>query len=311
VANSAGQGEPGHLVSQGRPARGNDGVTIGSTLAGTADEQVVTLAELASRYWLLVEPFCWSLQVAARRAEPVTLLAWGRALQSLVGEATKVEGGNTALLRFRYLPGLCATFTAALAADGQRWDNLKALLIDNTTYDGYQGQAPIIRTITPRRPFPDSSNWVENTLARSVIYSEDPATALETFTGNKVGKCHTPVAEWLHHVLRPVFDEQFHDDAYSRAFDRAEIMLGVLSQDDQDQLARSGAFAQGSSWFGRSTWRASHGHGTPLDDMSAEVAAQGSQWPPLRDGLFGGNPDRAATTITNFAELFGQVARNR
>jgi hypothetical protein len=284
-----------------------------STLAGTADEQIVTLAELASRYWLMVEPFCWSLQVAARWTEPATLSAWAKALQSLVGEATKVEGGNTALLHLRYLPGLCATFTAALAADGQgRWDNLKALLIDNTTYDGYQGQAPIIRTITPHRPFPDFSNWVENTLARSVLHSEDPSTALKAFTGNKVGKYHTPAAEWLHHVLRPVFDEQFHDDeAYSRAFDRAEIMLGVLSQYDQDQLAKSGAFARGSSWFGRSTWRASHGHGAPLDDISAEVAAQGSQWPPLRDGLFGGDPDRAASTITSFAELFGQVARNR
>jgi hypothetical protein len=113
---------------------------------------------------------------------------------------------------------------------------------------GHQGQAPIIRTITPHRPFPKSSNWVENTLARSVIHSEDPATALEGFTGNKVGKYHTPAAEWLHHVRRPVFDEQFHDDeSYNRAFDRAEIMLGVLSQDDQDQLAKSGAFAQGSS----------------------------------------------------------------
>jgi hypothetical protein len=48
-----------------------------------------------------------------------------------------------------------------------------------------------------------------------------------------------------------------------------------------------------------------------VDDISAEVAAQGGQWPPLRGGLFGGDPDRAATTITSLAELFGQAARNR
>lgn len=77
------------------------------------------------------------------------------------------------------------------------------------------------------------------------------------------------------------------------------------------EAALSGAFARGSSWFGRSTWRAGHGHGAHVDDKSAEVAAQGSQWAPLRDGHFGGDPDRAATTITNFAELFAQVARNR
>ena len=40
-------------------------------------------------------------------------------------------------------------------------------------------------------------------------------------------------AEWLHQILRSAFDKQLPDaDPYDRAFDRAEVMLGVVSEDE-------------------------------------------------------------------------------
>ncbi|MEE6140754.1 toll/interleukin-1 receptor domain-containing protein, partial [Mycobacterium sp. 050128] len=60
------------------------------TRGGTADDDVIAAVSAAQDYWRLIEPFCWSLQVAARWAEDrQALRPWTTGLQSLVAEAGK------------------------------------------------------------------------------------------------------------------------------------------------------------------------------------------------------------------------------
>lgn len=286
------------------------------SLQGTTEEVTVRAVEFASSYWELTRPLCWGLQVVARYAPSDAFTPWATAIGTLAGEATRDRNGNTLLLDLRYLPVLYTLLTGALAAIGQeRWDNLKALVVDTTIMNKYQDQRlPLVDAVTPYAPFAaDSGLLVPNALARSVAYDEDPATALNAFVTSQQTKYHTPVADWLHHLLRPAFEEQFPDDEiYSQAFDRAEVMLGVISQDQAHARAASErSWPDHSQWFGRSTWRHPFSRITPVDDLAQELRSQGDMWGPLTVGLFGGSADRASAAVEKYAKHYQSIRHNR
>ncbi|MDV8015993.1 toll/interleukin-1 receptor domain-containing protein [Rhodococcus sp. IEGM 1241] len=278
------------------------------------NERIAHLATVATNYWKLIEPFCWSLQVAARWAPDAAALApWTNALRAICAQSTEIKSGIEALLALRSLPAMVATFTAGLTCVGQpSWDNFKTLLVDTIITDRNTGQrTPLIEATYPWLPF-RNADLVPHVLARSAIKDEDPATALAAFTEGKVGKFHTPVAEWLHHVLRPMFDEQFPDNAtYTNDFELAEVMMGIISQNQALQLAGDDPHRQAwahSSWFGRSAWRSRRGYATnPLVEIAQQKLADGAAWPPLKSGLFGGDSERADKAISAYAEDFGKA----
>lgn len=282
------------------------------SLAGARDDQQLALVALATDYWLLVEPFCWSLQVAARFADPAGLAPWASGLRALCVEGNKPRGGRTDLVDLTCLPGLVAVFTAALACVGQgRWDNLKALLIDTMAPASPYTSTSLVSLVEatdPWRPFRHGDDLTPNLLARTAKTELDPAAALAVLVNRQAGKYRTPIAEWLHAVLRPAFAEQFPDeDAYDRAFDRAEVVLGLLSE-DQEALAAAEqpdrSWRRGSAWFGRSTWRAIAEANNALTEIQVEQRRQGVSWPPLQAGLFGGDLARAQQAATRYAEAF-------
>jgi hypothetical protein len=138
---------------------------------------------------------------------------------------------------------------------------------------------------------------------------------MKDFTERRNGKYHTPVAEWLHHVLRPIFSDQWpDDDAYDSEFERAEAVLGVLTQDVIN--VRLAATPEGrrwgrSRWYGRSTWRSSHGHGNPVADLVHDFETQGSQWGPLEGGLFGRDEERARAALEKYQTSFNELVSHR
>ncbi|MEU5259714.1 toll/interleukin-1 receptor domain-containing protein [Amycolatopsis sp. NPDC021455] len=276
---------------------------------GSDEDRLVRCAEIVSASWQLVEPFVTSLQIAARWADGHTLMPWISALKAITGEALKPQGGNTTLLGLRHAPALAATFTAAFAATGQgRWDNLKALLVDATVPKRYGGgREPLIDAENPWTPFEDWQHLLPNLVARAAKTGEDPRTALNVFKQKQQGKYHTPVAEWLHAVIRSHFLEQFADDsAYDDAFGRTEVILGLISQDLQNARAAANperVSVRHSRWFGRSAWQANYGGGM-LAIISSEIDDAGSSWAPLATGLFGGELARAQTAAKDYAEDF-------
>ncbi len=276
----------------------------------SSNERIAHLATVATNYWKLVEPICWSLQVAARWAPDATALApWTNALRAICAESTEIKGGIEALLALRALPAMVATFTAGLTCTGQpSWDNFKTLLVDTIITDRNTGQrTPLIEATYPWLPF-RNADLVPHVLARSAIKDEDPATALAAFTDGRVGKLYTPVAEWLHHVLRPMFDEQFPDNAsYTNDFELTEVMMGIVSQDQVLQDPRRQGWAH-SSWFGRSAWRSRRGYATnPVVEIAQQKLADGAAWAPLKSGLFGGDSERADKAISAYSEDFGKA----
>jgi hypothetical protein len=286
---------------------------VAGPLVGTNEEQIVRIAEEARELWTLSEPFCASLQVAARWAGPESLTPWTSGIRSFVATATKTESGVSAFLELRHLPGMVGIMTAALTcASSGNWANLKSLVVDPSVRDRYeQKPTPILEATDPHKPFGGTTDWVTNALARATTTGRDLDDSLKDFTERKQGKYHTPVADWLHHVLRRLFSDQWpDDDGYSAEFDRAEAVLGVLAQDVVNVRAAANPDKPSwgrSHWYGRSLWR-SHSHGDPVADLLHEFETQGAQWGPLKAGLFGADEGRARAALEAYQTSFNRFA---
>lgn len=293
----------------------NDSERVAGPMTGSNDQKIVRLAEEAQELARLVEPFCSSLQVAARWGSPDLMVPWANGLRAFVSATTRIEGGVESLLALRHVPGVVGITTAAVACTaGRTWGNLKALVIDPTVRDrNEQKPLSLLEATSPHKSF-DSSGWTANALARATLQGKDLTDALEDFTLRHDGKYHTPEAEWLHSILRPVFLDQLPDaDTYAAEFDRAEVMVGLLATDGTNlrRAANPDGWINRSYWFGRATWRSQHSHGNPLEDYEHELAAQGALWGPLQGNLFGADQDRAKAAIEGYSEDFNRIARNR
>ncbi|WP_234796021.1 toll/interleukin-1 receptor domain-containing protein [Mycobacteroides chelonae] len=280
------------------------------------DQHLLCIAQMSHDYWQLVAPFCASLQVAARWGTPETLRPWTKGIKAVNAEALKSVGGPDTLTHLRHLPALLTVSVAALACTGQnRWENFRALLIDNTiVHPRFQGkQVAMIEAVNPYEPFSPSAMPAIQALARSANEGTDLATALADL--KKLSPLHTPVAEWLFDIFKPLFVDQFPDDTdYAAEFDRAEIAVGVVNQDLA--AARIGDSGRRpiylvNKWFGRSTWRYASRRSDPLQDFTDEQEQHGSQWPPLLAGLFSGSIDRARAATQQYADEFKEIARGR
>ncbi len=210
-------------------------------LPGTGEEQIAAVVTQAVEAWRLVEPFVWSLEVAVRWATPDQLQPWIDALRSFAAEANKPPNGVTALLNLRYLPGTVSVMAVALAAvNAGTWANLKTLLVDQTAHEWRRDDTePLVNVFNPWAPFRDDHDKrITCVLARSVLHGEDPATAAAAYAdpNKRATRHYTPIAEWLHAILRPGFQDLYTDDyTYARDFDTAEVMLGIISQDFANQ----------------------------------------------------------------------------
>jgi hypothetical protein len=294
----------------------NDPDRVNKPFGGTGNEQMIRLATEAQELWELTKPFCASLQVAARWGTPDVLAPWTNGVRSFVQAPLKIQDGVTGLLELRHLPGMVSVMAAGLAAGSARkWENLKALVADPSVRDRRESKPQALLEATdPWAPF-DHNGWTANILAKSELEEKPCDEALADFTEKRVGKYHTPVAEWLHAIQRPIFLDQWpDDDAYAAEFDRAEVVLGVLAQDAVNvriAAATDGRNWGRSRWFGRSTWRSMHSYGNPVEDLQHELATEGAMWGPLRGGLFGGDLDRAKAAVDEYAESFARMASQR
>ena len=277
--------------------------------------------EQVNQIWSLTRPLCESLQVAVSWAEPAQLAPWTAALRDLAVRAESWRGGVVILNNLRRLPLLVSVMTIALTAVRTgRWDNAKALLTDLAVdaSSGTGASLSLLEVTNPWAPFPTDDDGFVQILARATQLGEDPAASRDAWIQKKAQKLYTPVAEWLYVVLRPVFAWEYADEeTYERDFDRAEMMLGLLSQDRVHQkraLAPEGArFFGHSNWFGRSTWRAWRYYypSGPLARIESEVALEPTDWPPLRAGLFGKDPARLREALQVYSERFNAIAAER
>ncbi|GAA3134124.1 hypothetical protein GCM10020255_008690 [Rhodococcus baikonurensis] len=286
--------------------------------AGQADRDAdLLIAELSTDYWRLIEPLCWSLQVAARYADTVEQLTpWTRALVALHTYAVEPVGGRAVLIKLRYVPLLACVVTAAAAAVGDdRWDNFRRLLIDCTVKlrQGDNRVESIAEAVDFYAPFTEAGKvrpapWRTQREVRSTRWSPH-----SQHYGQNIQYRLQPVADWLCEMLRPMFTDHLADsDAYENAFDRAEVMLGLVTEDSISMLVERNpelSWLRGTHWFGRSTWRHKHSNSSPVNEFAQQLDTAGADYGPLRAGLFGGQQERAEAAMTSRRAVRKSLAR--
>ena len=290
-----------------------DSGRVAGPLGTSGEDQVVRLAEEANELWMLCAPFCASLQVAARWGPSQSVSPWVNGIRSFAGAANKTASGVQSLTELRHIPAVASVMTAAIASvTSGNWENLRVLVAEPSARDRYQAKTiPLLEATDPYAPF-KSSELVAHTLAHSAVDGVGLKDAISDFSQNRKGKLFTPVADWLHHVLRPLFLDQIPDqETYDAEFDRAEVMLGFVSTDAIDARVDSLEDRwRRSRWFGRSLWRTKNHHGNPIEEFTQELAAQRTAWGPLRAGLFGGDVDRARAAMEKYSTDFADWSRN-
>lgn len=281
-------------------------------------DQDLLIAELATDYWHLIEPLCWSLQVAARYATTgEQLTPWIRALRALHTFAAEMVGGRTVLIRLRYMPMLAYVVTAAVATVGdERWDNFRQLLIETTVplRAGDTTVTSVAEVVDFYTPFAEAGKNAPSALA----YAADGdkytlESALAALRNRSITYRLQPTADWMCAMLRPVFAGQFADnDSYEKAFDRAEIMLGLVTTDSISRFAEQNpdlSWLSGTHWFGRSAWRYKHSRTNPVHEYAQQLDTTGTNFGPLKAGLFGGQKGRAEAAMTSYAEQLAKISR--
>jgi len=277
------------------------------------------LAKRAQSAIDLVIPFCNSLRIAVKYAEPAELVPWATGLSAIVNAANKsISSYVPSALAIRRVPALAAIMTIGIAVTlSNRWDAFRVLIAENNVRSKHDhlGTVNILEGTDPYQMMP-TGDAVAKILAYSVKEGETIESACTALDNNAIPNYHTPVADWLFVELKSVFADQFHDeDEYELTFDRAEIYLGLASADAAIQLAdkigKSSTYGYSARWFGRSTWRANQTHTDPVSEMQNEFEIAGANWTLLSAGIFGGKKERAERAFASYASDFTKIRQSR
>jgi hypothetical protein len=110
---------------------------------------------------------------------------------------------------------------------------------------------------------------------------------------------HTPASDRVYDALLPLLVDDLisGEQEFAGQFDRFEYILALVRYD----ISR-GDTERGWAVGGRFIWRREDGHRVD-EDVRAEVAEMKEAWPPLREGLFQGSPERLDKAIEGLKEV--------
>jgi hypothetical protein len=221
-----------------------------------SDEGVI---DRLDRYAALTSDLARAVALGARWSGDLVRPIWPSLVERVVGAVDRA-GGQATWADLSQYPGALLLHAAGVGAlAGDRYDNLRVLLLEShVLYRNEQRMA------------------IEALNAQSVM---DPNQAARV-----VGLTNTfaPLSERLATDLRPALVDVVADDAvFDRLFDRFEYLLGLVYLDlTKTAWAPTGRFAADQ-------------YGTGIDQVvEAEAKAAGVTWGPLAAGLFGGSADR-------------------
>jgi len=213
---------------------------------------------------------------------------WVRALQRIANSAAPGSGSYYEIWqRLSYYPSLLLLYAGGIAAiAAKKYDILAAL-----------AWRPTVRKITTS---------LESPLAASVNAANLlPGREAQNFNPGQSLK--TPTSEHLFATLRPRFSELLPDEVeFQNAFDEFEylVCLSVMHNG-----SKGGSFA---SWppIGSFVWRGALSTNSVGNRVSKEVDALGTNWPPLKAGLFDGSLEafKSVRDALHSSELFRGLA---
>jgi hypothetical protein len=251
--------------------------TSDETFLPSSSESVEDIRRRIARYEAVVEILASLLSVGctySQTSEQDRL--WGRALELIAhndGNQSRITTHAT-LGRYPALICLYAGGVAAVAAG--RWPTLRALALEPEYQDAAApAPLPLVAALHPGLPFRDLD-------AQSVLHP-----------GHTGGRIPTPISDHLHAVLRESLRAAIPTETlYTEAFDRFEFILGMIFADFSAHPPTSG-IAVAAVHVGSFAWRyGNEQHRGPAGWVERGIA-RSDRWPPLCEGLFGGDPKRA------------------
>jgi len=193
-------------------------------------------------------------------------------------------GGLLYLLKLRRYPALLLLYAGGLAAVASaNYETLAALLTQPKAKDD-RGQ--------------------EEALCSDVY----PMAVIATDAGRLLpglDRKYTPISDHLFEKLRVHLREYIpRDEEFQTVFDRFEYLLGLVHADINRRQVENG-------WWGPVgcfRWRGRHvPESEIMHKIGKELEAEGSNWPPLKAGLFGGVLDQAKEAKTKFDGFLSQI----
>lgn len=182
---------------------------------------------------------------------------WARALEVIANPDDGGGGGKVILLNLRRYPALVCFYAAGTAAVARgRWETLRAIALEPVWRDVNEEER-LVAALHPHRVFDDADT-----------------VAQELAPGHPNSRRHTPISDHLHHHLRqplaPIVDL---DERYDEAFDRFELLAGLLLTDLRLQTKASDQVRPvPPGYVGRLKWRFQYQERIPPMEWTHEQA---------------------------------------
>ena len=197
-----------------------------------------------------------------------------------IADTYRVAGGYTYMNTLQRVPALLAMNAAAFGSLlGRNYRTLAAVTVRPVLRREEQSDPPLIARVTP-------SSVIDRDLLRTTQrfrQRQTPASEL--------------MFEYLREMGRPVL---VSDSEYLEAFDRFEVILGLLTIDAGGWA--TGCFAWRDGMLGV---KSEHG---PIARVRKEFDAEGARWGPLGVGLFAGDPERVRAAFEELTKIADRVA---
>ncbi|HJQ95413.1 MAG TPA: toll/interleukin-1 receptor domain-containing protein [Acidimicrobiia bacterium] len=267
------------------------------------------LVEQANRYWAEISEPRDALIVGCAWGRERHYSLWTMTMERIANSATQEQGGMMALLELRRYPTTVLLYAAGIAAVQRgNYGALKAVAWDAKSR-GDRVPVPMIAVGHPWLPF-GQAELTAQLLALQSSGGEITDEIIEELKSSRRGKRHTPVSDHLHDALREPARTIIDDDqSYTDVFDRMEVLFALIAADAKEQSEGTDMYVWGP-WYGSFTWRSRYSARGPELQLLDDFESEGSEWEPLRAGLFGGSAERAAKSF-EIVQQGAQEARHR
>jgi hypothetical protein len=241
------------------------------------------LLDRVARYELATGDLSLLLACIAYWAKPAHSVLLQKALTRSTDRLESREG-LLAWLNLRWYPAILELYASGIAAvQGARYDSLA---------DIFYAQVP-----------PSDSQRGDNSFVWVVGKAILELTRMDAFKRLPGHERHyAPMSEYLFKILQPSLDDVlFMGKDYERAFDEFEVLLGLSVADIYNLTSQH-------TWgpIGRFGWKQRHGDG-PLSRVVREARSAGSDWLPIKGGLFGGKPERLEAIAQEYVESVSRL----
>jgi hypothetical protein len=185
--------------------------------------------------------------------------------------------GSRLWLALRWYPIIRLLYSFGISAiDGQRYDSLATILCTK---------------IGASSPHDKPQTFID--AATRGFLDLERADAFKQLPGHE--RYYAPLSEYLFKSLQPQLDDVlFIGKNYERSFDEFEILLALAAADAGQP--------SGGVWgpIGRFGWKQYNYPNSPFSRIVEEAKTAGNDWPPLKNGLFGGNLERFSVIAEKF-----------